>query len=484
MKIKDRIIALFQDSEFRAPVLKLLSGQGIAFVIGYIANIILMRMYPDEFWGTVDYIITWTTILIPVVSLRYEDALMLPTDRRQSAHAYLLAVGTTVLFSLGLLGALSFSDTLIQFFRDKDIGMWSLFIPLAIVVHRLAKITELWLTRQTAYNHISAGQIVQVSAMTGVRIGVGLVTVGPGGLLWGFISGYALMFLTYSKRAWTTLKSSLGSRPTLSELGFIAKRYRRFPFFTMPAALLSAMIMKAPFLILLEYLDLGTYGQFSRGFNVLFVPLSLLAGSVAQVFFVQAVKTNREGTLAKFSSNVHGKLVLMGIFPTAVLMVAGADIFEVLFGPEWRASGEFLLYMAPWIMLSIVSSPLTRLFDVLERQRLELVTAIISSAVIIGTLVGVGQTNDAGLVIMALGIAGSVVRMGSIILLMRLSGTNLSNTFKPYLKYVLTVSPILLALWAVSTLENPIYTFIAALIGGLIFAAYILKTERLLAVNR
>ena len=111
-------------------------------------------------------------------------------------------------------------------------------------------------------------------------------------------------------------------------------------------------------------------------------------------------------------------------------------------------------------------------------------TALISSAVIIGTLVGVGQTKDAGLVIMALGIAGSVVRMGSIILLMKLSGTNLSSTFKPYLKYVLTVSPIVLALWAVSTLETPIYTLIAALIGGLIFAAYILKTERLLAVNR
>ena len=484
MTLKNRILALFQDSEFRAPILKLLSGQGVAFVIGYIAQIILLRMYPDEFWGTVDYIITWTTILVPVVSLRYEDGLMLPKDDRQSAHAYLLAVGMTVFMCLGLVGVLSLSDTVIQFFDEKEIGRWSLFIPLALVVHRIAKITELWLTRQTAYNHVSAGQIVQVGGMTSVRIGAGLFSVGPGGLIWGYISGYVLMILAYANQSWRTLKRSLVSRPTWAELKYVASRYKRFPLFTMPAALLSALIMRAPFLILLEYLDLSTYGQFSRGFNVLFVPLSLLAASVAQVFFVQAVKTNREGSLAQFSSNVHGKLVLMAIFPTAVLMIAGADIFEVLFGPKWRASGDFLLYMAPWIMLSIVCSPLTRLFDVLERQRLELVTALISSVIIVGTLVGVGQTNDAHLVIMSLGIAGSIVRLGSIVLLLHLSGTRLIDTLKPYGKYFLTVCPVLILLWIVSLAETPLFTLIAALVGGVFFAFYILKTERLLAVKK
>ena len=461
-----------------------MSGQGIAFVIGYVAQIVLMRMYPDEYWGTVDYIISWTTILVPVASLRYEDALMLPEDKRQSAHAYLLAVGLTVVTCLGMLGLLAFFDPFIDFFKEKQIGLWSLFIPVALFVHRLAKITELWLTRQTSYTHISAGQIVQIGSMTGVRIGAGLVTPGPGGLLWGFIAGYFLLFLAYSKRTWVTLKSSLGSAPTRSEFAYILKRYRRFPLFTMPAALVSGLIMRAPSLILLEYLTLSTYGQFSRGFNILFVPLSLLAGSVAQVFFVQAVKTNREGSLAQFSSNVHGKLVLMGIFPTAVLMFAGADIFEVLFGAEWRASGDFLFYMAPWIMLSIIASPLTRLFDVLERQRLELGTAMISAVVVIGAIVLGGRTNNPDQVILYLGVAGSVVRLGQIILLLHLSGTSFVNTMRPYLKYVLTMLPVLGLLWIASAFGTPIHTFIAAIVGGISFAAYILKTERLLAINK
>jgi lipopolysaccharide exporter len=481
LTIKDRILALFADSDFRAPVLKLLSGQGIAFVIGYFANIALMRIYPDEFWGVADYVITWTTILVPVVSLRFEDALMLPEDKRQSAHAYLLAVVTTVLSCLALLAFLAFSDTAMAFFAEKKIGLWSLFIPLTLVAHRLAKITELWLTRQDAFNHISAGQIVQVGSMVTIRISAGLSAPGPGGLIWGFIAGSTLSFLTYSKRLMKTLKESLQGRPTLGEMTYIARRYRRFAIFTMPAALLSALIMRAPFLILLEYLDLGMYGQFTRGFNVLFVPLSLLAGSVAQVFFVRAVQANRDGSLSSFSANVHSKLVLMAIFPTAILMVAGADIFEVLFGEEWRASGEFLLYMAPWIMLSIVSSPMTRLFDVLERQKLELLTALIMSVVVIGALVLGGQTKDAHTIIMILGVAGSVVRLGQIFLLMNLSGTGILDTLRPYFKYVLTVLPVVLAILLIEMMGIPLYTFITVILGGIAFAAYILKTERLLA---
>jgi len=479
--IKERILALFADSDFRAPVLKLLSGQGIAFVIGYFANIALMRIYPDEFWGVADYVITWTTILVPVVSLRFEDALMLPEDKRQSAHAYLLAVATTVVSCLGLLAILAFSDTAMAFFDDKKIGLWSLFIPLTLVVHRLAKITELWLTRQDSFTQISAGQIVQVGSMVSVRISAGLVSPGPGGLIWGFIAGSALTFLTYSRRLYTTLKSSLNGRPSLSEMRYIASRYRKFPLFTMPAALLSALIMRAPFLLLLEYLDLGMYGQFTRGFNVLFVPLSLLAASVAQVFFVRAVQANRDGSLGSFAAKVHSKLVLMAIFPTAVLMVAGADIFHVLFGEEWRASGDFLRYMAPWIMLSIVSSPMTRLFDVLERQKLELLTALIMSVVVIGALVVGGRSGDAYTIIMYLGFAGSAVRLGQIFLLLKLSGNGITHTLKPYFKYVITILPIVLALLLVQAWGVPLYTFITVILGGIAFAAYILKTERLLA---
>ncbi|MDG1755080.1 MAG: oligosaccharide flippase family protein [Rhodothermales bacterium] len=478
MSIKQRILGLLGDSSFRAPVIKLLSGTGVAFLIGYLAKIVLLRIYPAEYWGIADYIVTWVTILVPLSSLRYEDALMLPENRRTSAHAYLLAISTVVISTVLLLVLIAFFPPVIEFFAEREIGRWALFLPLALFANRVAKISELWLSRQESFGTISIGQIVQSGSMTTIRVTSGLIGPGPGGLLWGFIGGYLLSTASYLKRVWNTLKDSLQGPVKKQELNYVARRYRKFPLFTMPAALLSALITRMPFLAIPEFFDWEIMGQFSQGFNVLFVPLSLLGSSVAQVFFVRAVEVNRAGKLAQFSANVHGRLVLMSIFPVSILMVAGGDIFHALFGAEWRVSGDFLLWIAPWIMLSIVASPMTRLFDVLERQKLEFITVFVMFIVILGAVYLGGQSGDIHQLVLYLGVGGTLVRFGQIILLLKLSGTSLRDTLSPYFKYTLAVAPILIGVWFATTFDSPWISTSAAALGGLLFAAYVFIAER------
>ena len=148
MTLRDRILSVFSDSAFRAPVLKLLSGTGVAFIVAYLANIVLLRLYPDEFWGVADYIIAWVSILAPVASLRYEDALMLPKDRRQAAHAFILAIAAVLVSATLLFTFLALSDSALAFFEEKKAGRWMLLVPLALMANRFAKISELWLSRQ------------------------------------------------------------------------------------------------------------------------------------------------------------------------------------------------------------------------------------------------------------------------------------------------------------------------------------------------
>lgn len=479
MSLRKRILALFDDSAFRAPVLKLLSGNGIAFVIAYLAQIVLLRLYPDEFWGIADYVTAWVSILAPVASLRYEDALMLPEDRRKSAHAYLLAVSSVMLFCTALLLVLSLSDSVMAFFEGKG-GQWMLILPMALLANRLAKITELWLSRQESFGRISAAQVIQSGSMVGVRLVSGFIKPGPGGLIWGFVAGFGLSFLSMSRKTVSTLRSSLAGRPSWTEMKAVAGRYRRFPFFTMPAAMISGLITRLPILFIPEIFGMAVLGQYSRGFSILFVPLSLLAASIAQVFFVRAVEANREGGLATFTGNVHARLVLMAFWPTAVLMVAGGDIFATLFGDEWREGALYLSYVAPWILLTVVASPLTRLFDVLERQRLELLVTIIS-LVVISTALWLGsRSEDILILLLYLGAGGALVRAGQIIWLLSLAGCSLSDMARPYLRYLLTGAPLLGIVWMVGTLGLPWLTTLAGAALGVVFLAIAAFREKLI----
>jgi len=477
--LKQRILALFEDSAFRAPVLKLLSGTGVAFVIAYLAQIALLRLFPDEYWGIADYVTAWVSILAPVASLRYEDALMLPEDRRKSAHAYLLAVTSVILFCTLLLLLLSLSDTIMGYFEDKG-GRWMLILPMAILANRLAKISELWLSRQESFGRISIAQVVQAGSMVSVRIGSGLVNPGPGGLVWGYVAGFGLSAASMMGRVVQTLRASLQGRPSLREMGAIARRYRRFPQFTMPAAMISGLITRLPILFIPEFFGMAVLGQYSRGFSILFVPLSLLAASIAQVFYVRAVEANRAGNLADFSGNVHSRLVLMAFWPTAVLMVAGGDIFATLFGEAWREGASYVLYVAPWILLTAVASPLTRLFDVLERQRLELLITLLSLIVISAALWMGGRGDDIHVLLLYLGIGGALVRLGQIGWLLSLAGCSPSTMIRPYVRYLLIGAPLLGAVWASSLAGIPLLTTAAGALGGLVFLAIVMHREKLI----
>ena len=469
MTINQRFLALFEDSAFRAPVLKLLSGTGVAFVVAYLANIVLLRLFPDEFWGVADYVIAWVSILAPVASLRYEDALMLPENPRKAAHAYLLSISAVLVFCTALLLVLSFFDPLMAYFEEKGAGRWMLLLPMALLANRLAKISELWLTRQESFGRISAAQVVQASSMVSVRIGSGMVGPGPGGLIWGFVAGFGLSFLSMLNRVVRTLRTSLAGRPSWQDIREVASRYRRFPQFTMPAAMISGLITRLPILLIPVWFTMDVTGQYSRGFNILFVPLSLIAAAIAQVFFVRAVESHRAGGLAVFTGNVHARLVLMGFWPTAVLMLAGGDIFHTLFGSAWRAAAGFLLFVGPWILFSVVASPLTRLFDVLERQRTEFAVTVASLVVVSAALYMGGRSGHMETMLLYLGTGGAAVRAFQIGLLLRLARCPWRRILSPYARYALLAAPFLVLVWTASLATMPWLTTLAALLAGLSF---------------
>jgi O-antigen/teichoic acid export membrane protein len=261
----------------------------------------------------------------------------------------------------------------------------------------------------------------------------------------------------------------------------VARRYRKFPMFTMPAAVLGAGVTHVPSILLLFFFDSSVLGVYSQAVAILLIPLSQVGAAVAQVFFVRAVEARRAGSLDGLSATVHGRLVSIALFPAGVAMIAAPDLFHFLFGETWRASGEYLLYLSPWIMLTVVSSPLTRLFDVLERQRLELLTAAAMLAIISGALVAGGLSGNVERTLLLVGVGGAVVRSAQIVLLMRLSGVRYVQIVRPYAEYAL-LSAIPLAVLAASKLLDSLpLTLGSVVLVSAVYAGFILKRDGLLA---
>ena len=454
---------LYSREGFRGPVVTLLSGTAITLVISYLTVPILTRLFTPEQFGVSDYFVMIISILITFASLRYEDAILLPEGDREAGSvlwlAYLLTGCTVVLTA----AAAFWSDEIAGALQVDEVAPYLWLIPPTLLLMRFGKLTEVWLSRARAFRTISAGELANKVTMVSSRVAAGAATnLGAGGLIGGFLAAHVVSGIYYAavlaRRPAAVLREALSS----AALRNVAMRYRRFPAYSTPAAALNAVVARLPVLLLPVYFSLETVGYFGRAFVALAVPLSLIGTAVSQVFFVHAAEAHRADRLGEFTQTVHARLVMIGMFPTVLLIAVAPELLAFVFGEEWRTAGVYEQYLAASFFAGGVASPLTRLFDVLERQRTELLISITTFLALTAAIVVGGRAGSALLTMALIGAAGVLIRVLHIGTMMRLASVPLGQAARPYVRYAAFSIPLVLPalllrdvlpLWAVTVLS-------------------------------
>ncbi|MEM1126988.1 MAG: oligosaccharide flippase family protein [Bacteroidota bacterium] len=476
---------LFSTSGFRGPVLTLLSGTGLSLLVTNLAQLVLRRLYSDVAFGLMDVFRAIVVILGSVASLRYEDALMQPESDEDAASLLGLATVLSLFVAAMAAVALIWREAIAVWLGAPTLAVWLVLVPVALVLMRLGKLFELWHTRQSRFRRISTAQVAQTTTSVSVRVGAGVppLQAGTGGLVAGYLLGQVAVILVYSRAVVSGLRQ-VRRVLRVSTLRALAIRYRRFPLFAMPSTLLNTLTVQLPPLLLLGFFDESTVGQYGLAFQALALPLGLVGAAVAQVFFVRAAEALREGTLNTLTAMVHARLVAVGLFPTLVLLIAGPDIFAFVFGEAWRTAGTYVRYVGLWFFLAtMVSSPLTRLFDVLERQRLEFgFSVLMVGALAVAFVVG-GQTGDVTTTLLYVGVAGASTRLLHIGAMLRMAGVPVREALWPYLIGAARSGPLLIPLVVFLPLQLPWVTTLAAVVAGLGYLGLLLWQDGLLAVR-
>ncbi|HEX7071177.1 MAG TPA: oligosaccharide flippase family protein [Rhodothermales bacterium] len=459
---------LFSRTGFRGPVLTLLSGAGVALVITYASQLVLARLYPPDAFGVSDYFVMAVTVLLAFASLRYEDAVMIPASDAAAKQILVLALVLTAVACAVLGIAAVWSDAIASVLGVPELAAWFWLIPVTLLLTKSVRLVELWLSRRNQFRTITGGQVSAAGATAAYRIGAGVAapTAGAGGLIGGFVAGQVadLAFVAIARRnaPQSTAVSDEDAPPTLPD---VARKYRHFAGYSTPAAVLNAAFSRLPTILLPLYFSWTVVGYYGRAFAALAVPLGLVGNAVAQVFFVHAGEAMRAGTMGRLSAQVHGRLVMIGLLPTIAVMIAGPDLFEVLFGQPWRPSGEYLRYVAPWMFLAAIAAPLTKIFDVLQQQRADFLSSVAMFCLQTAALVVGGTRGDVMLALILLGATGFLARAGHVSVMLGLAGTGLRDALLPYGRYglraLLPAAAILLATFFAPPVVTVVVTFLA-----------------------
>ncbi|WP_125609607.1 oligosaccharide flippase family protein [Specibacter cremeus] len=371
-------------NEMLVHVLHLMTGTATAQLVVLALTPILSRIYTPADYGLFAVYSSIVALVSAVATLRYDMAIMLPKDddtaRTLKSTVTWIAFLTGVLASLVCLVA---APQLASLMNAPAVGPWLVLVGLSTFT--LGEISALvyWLNRHSRYKQISTNRVLQSGATAVVQILLGLTrALGVGGLILGTIVGQIVSIVGLRRK---TPDLAPSTAPTVHERLSVMNRYRRMPLLNAPTALIDAVRING-INLLIGFYSIASLGQFSMAWRMVEVPAALISSALAQVFF-QKLSVVSPGHMYDAAKKSVVRSAAFGAVPFVLVYVLAPWVFPVFFGSNWDLAGPYAQALVPWLFMNLVTSPISTIFVITEKQHVLLLFSAVFMVVPLAIIV-------------------------------------------------------------------------------------------------
>jgi|26BtaG_2_1085354.scaffolds.fasta_scaffold00671_2 O-antigen/teichoic acid export membrane protein len=371
---------------FLKSVSVLAGGTAFAQIIAVIVLPIITRLYSPEDFALFAVYASILSILAVAICLRFEIAIPLPEKDEDALSLVILAllsnVGLTLLIAVSIL---LFQDSILDIIKQPQLAPFIWFIPIGVFFAGLYNALQYWTTRKKQFTTIAKTRMTQSIASSSVQIGSGAFSFGAFGLILGHVinssTGIIRLFISFRKETKELLNTI--SIPKLKKNW---KRYDKFPKYSTFESLANVGAMQLPVIIIAAVALGPEAGYLMLAMKVMAIPMSLIGGAMAQVYLAHAPEYYNRGSLREYTVQTIKQIAKIAVIPIISIGVVAPFIFPVVFGESWVKAGYMVLWMIPWFVMQILSSPVSMSLHITGNQRIALMLQIAGLIIRVGFL--------------------------------------------------------------------------------------------------
>ena len=319
--------------------------------------------------------------------LRYDVAIILPAQDSSAFNLLAVSICAAVLLSIFLAAVQPFvKHPLTRILNAPGLLSYLWCVAPLVLLRSIYSALNFWQARKKFFASISFAEIGAACGTISYQIVAAIRYLGgSSGLIFGYMFGSAVSTAILGYRFVKNCNIAAIRNMCFRELLQTVLRYRKFPLFDIWGILFNSISWQIPALMLAAFFSPATVGFYALADRIVKVPMLLVGRSISKVFLQRAsAVAKQEKALADLVDNVLTILIAIGLLPALLLGLIGQEIIAVVFGETWIETGLYLQIFSLWMFVWFVSSPMSTLFIVFEKQELAL---IIHSAIFITRLV-------------------------------------------------------------------------------------------------
>ncbi|WP_372772983.1 oligosaccharide flippase family protein [Mangrovibacterium sp.] len=353
-------------SEFYRNIFSLFTGLFVSRLLPVLFAFAIVRIYSPDDFGFFVFFLTIASALSIISTGKFENAIILAEENEEKKHLFSLAMKIN-----GMVNGLVLILLLIYYsLADNSLQQLWMLVPVYSYFFAAIQLQRHVLIREKQFRKLSLLEIAR-AFVTGL-LQVGLFSFPATGLFWGASLANAIVFVWYHFR-----KPGLHWPRTFrfsNEEQQLARRYLNFPKFSIVSELLNFLSSQLPIFILKPFFGSTALGWYALPHRYLNIPVQLFSNSISRVYVreAQALQSQPE-QLSALTYSLFRKQVLIGIIPFSVMGLWGESLFQLFFGAEWAFSGFLAQLIVPWLFAVSISSPLSAILIVREKQRASMI---------------------------------------------------------------------------------------------------------------
>lgn len=240
------------------------------------------------------------------------------------------------------------------------------YLPASIFLFSTYQVFNYYLVRHKAYRDISVNKISRRISEGGGQLVFALAGKFNTGLIWGNILGHLVNIVA----GWIQMLRNGFSVKSFSirRQWYLAGKYKEYPVYNMLPALLNAICMHLPLLLINKFYDPETTAHFGLARNVLVLPASILTVSISQVLLQSISEKCR--AKESFISDLNRILLLLGMMAgvmTILILLWAPKLFALYAGQEYYISGIYARIIVAGAALKLVAAPVSSLIIPLNK---------------------------------------------------------------------------------------------------------------------
>jgi O-antigen/teichoic acid export membrane protein len=367
---------------------KFIGTSAVTQLLPLISLPVLTRLYTPEDFGVYAVFNALVSVLGGIAPLSLNHACTLEDDSTDRLKATIVGSLVAVIFSGVVLVVIIVipTDTL-EIAVGKDASRILIWLPISISLAGIYACLYSLAVKEDLFRLLARNKLLLGLATVVSQVLISLVHAGPKGLVISNLLGYCLAILLLGKHMLND-KQNRKLAITTNQALAVVKRHSKLIVWTTPAAVVNYISNYLPALLLNRHFDTATIGHFSLANRLVTYPLVFVSSSIQDIFRQQATdEMSKYGDCSRSFQRFLRILGIVGLVLVIPLVLIIPFLLPFALGSQWKRTGEMIPSISLLVLTRFISAPLSYVWLIRGRQKLDLLWQFGLAALVASTLV-------------------------------------------------------------------------------------------------